>query len=98
MYSAGNTKFWVGGSGAEQQDTGVGGASESATSWGGSGGVRFGSPMFSVTASGYYGKGIGTTLMFLNGAAGTRRRAAAMTCGSPWAGSARSPLPRPTAR
>ena len=27
--------------------------------------------MFSVTGYGYYGKGIGTTLMFLNGAAGS---------------------------
>jgi hypothetical protein len=26
--------------------------------------------MFSLTASGYYGKGLGTTLMFLNGTAG----------------------------
>ncbi len=33
-----------------------------------SGGARLGFKRISLTASGYYGKGIGTTLMFLNGA------------------------------
>lgn len=69
VWSQGNTKFWVG---ALFQNNSTGGvADESATAWGGSGGVRFGNPTFSLTASGYYGKGLGTTLLFLNGTAGT---------------------------
>ena len=68
VWSQGNTKVWVGGL---LQNNGTGGAAdEKATAWGGSGGVRFGGASFSLTASGYYGKGIGTTLMFLGGTAG----------------------------
>ena len=55
------------------QNNGTGGAAdEKATSWGGSGGVRFGGASFSLTASGYYGKGLGTTLLYTigNGTAG----------------------------
>jgi hypothetical protein len=69
VYSSGNTKFWVGG--LLQNNSTPSPADESATSWGGSGGIRFGSPSFSLTGSGYYGKGLGTTLMFLDGTAGT---------------------------
>ena len=66
VWSQGNTKVWVGGL---LQNNGTGGvADEKATAWGGSGGVRFGSTSFSLTASGYYGKGLGTTLLFTNGA------------------------------
>jgi len=71
VWSSGNTKFWVGGL---LQNNGTGGvADEKATSWGGSGGIRFGNPTFSLTASGYYGKGLGTTLLYTlgNGTAGT---------------------------
>ena len=68
VWSMGNTKVWVGGM---LQNNGTGGAAdEKATSWGGSGGVRFGGSTFSLTASGYYGKGIGTTLLFNGGTAG----------------------------
>jgi hypothetical protein len=68
VWSQGTTKFWVGGL---LQNNGTGGAAdEKATSWGGSGGVRFGGASFSLTASGYYGKGIGTTFLFLDGAGG----------------------------
>jgi len=68
VWSQGNTKFWVGGL---LQNNGTGGTPNTkATAWGGTGGIRFGTPMFSLTASGYYGKGLGTTLMFLNGTAG----------------------------
>ena len=70
VWSQGNTKFWVGGL---VQNNGTGGvADEKATSWGGTGGVRFGNPTFSLTASGYYGKGLGTTLLYTlgNGTAG----------------------------
>ncbi|HEX5962864.1 MAG TPA: hypothetical protein VFY42_04025 [Gemmatimonadales bacterium] len=68
VWTQGNTKVWVGGL---VQNNGTGGvADEKATAWGGSGGVRFGSTSFSLTASGYYGKGLGTTLMFGAGTAG----------------------------
>jgi hypothetical protein len=70
VWSQGNTKVWVGGL---LQNNGTGGAAdEKATSWGGSGGVRFGGSSFSLTASGYYGKGLGTTLLYTlgNGTAG----------------------------
>ena len=65
VWSQGTTKFWVGGL---LQNNGTGGAAdEKATSWGGSGGVRFGGASFSLTASGYYGKGLGTTLLYTLG-------------------------------
>ncbi len=70
VWAAGNTKVWVGGL-VQNNGTGVG-TDEKATSWGGTGGVRFGNPTFSLTASGYYGKGLGTTLLYTlgNGTAG----------------------------
>jgi hypothetical protein len=71
VYSSGNTKFWIGGLLQNNSTGDVGpGGDESATSWGGSGGVRFGSSTFSLTASGYYGMGLGTTLLFNGGTAG----------------------------
>jgi hypothetical protein len=72
VWSQGNTKVWFGGL-LQNNSTGAAGTDESATSWGGSGGVRFGSPSFSLTASGYYGMGLGTTLLYTlgNGTAGT---------------------------
>jgi hypothetical protein len=70
VWSSGNTKFWVGGM-VQNNSTGAGTADESATAWGGSGGVRFGGSTFSLMASGYYGKGIGTTLLFNEGTAGS---------------------------
>jgi hypothetical protein len=72
VYTAGNTKVWVGALAQNNKTPDVGlGDTETAFAWGGNAGVRFGSPTFAVTASGYYGKGIGTTLMFLGGTAGT---------------------------
>ncbi|MGH7511082.1 MAG: hypothetical protein ACREMZ_16695 [Gemmatimonadales bacterium] len=71
VWSSGTTKFWVGGLLQNNSTGGV--ADETATSWGGSGGIRFGSSTFSLTGSGYYGKGLGTTLLYTlgNGTAGT---------------------------
>jgi hypothetical protein len=69
VWTSGNTKIWVGG--LLQNNKTPEPASETGTSWGGTGGARFGSSTFSVTASGYYGQGIGTTFMFLGGATGT---------------------------
>jgi hypothetical protein len=64
VWTQGQTKVWVGGT---AQSTKNPGNDESASAFGGSGGIRFGSDMFSLTGSGYYGKGIGTTLLFLGG-------------------------------
>jgi len=67
VWSAGQTKVWVGGL---AQSTKNPANDESASAFGASGGVRFGSETFSVTGSGYYGKGLGTTLLFNAGAIG----------------------------
>ena len=61
VWSAGNTKVWVGGLVQNNKSPLT---DESATAFGGSGGVRFGGSQFSLTGSGYYGIGLGTTLMF----------------------------------
>ncbi len=67
VYSQGNTKVWVGGLAQTNKTAAVGGGgSQNAFAWGGSAGVRFGTPVFSVTGSAYYGKGLGTTLLFLS--------------------------------
>jgi hypothetical protein len=71
VWSSGNTKVWVGGTVQTNKTDETTGVSETGFAWGGTGGVRFGTPMFSVTGTGYYGKGIGDILMFLNGATGT---------------------------
>ena len=70
VYTSGNTKVWVGAL-AQNNKTPETATDETAFAWGGNGGVRFGTSTFSITATGYYGKGIGTTLMFLNGTAGS---------------------------
>ena len=71
VYTSGNTKFWAGGLAQSNKTADLGAGSETATSFGANGGVRLGGSTFSLTATGYYGIGVGTTLMFLNGAAGT---------------------------
>ena len=70
VWSSGNTKLWVGALAQTNKTDETTGVSETGFAWGGTGGVRFGTPMFSVTGTAYYGKGIGTTLMFLGGATG----------------------------
>jgi hypothetical protein len=71
VWSQGNTKVWAGGLLQHNTTEDLGAGTESGTSWGGSAGFRFGNPTFSVTGSGYYGQGLGTTFMFLGGATGT---------------------------
>ena len=61
VYSQGNVKGWVGGTAQNAKNTIN---DESKTAVGASGGLRFGNAMFSVTGSGYWGKGVGTTLAF----------------------------------
>ena len=70
VWSSGNTKLWVGGLAQTNKTDETTGVSETGFAWGGTAGVRFGTPMFSVTGTGYYGKGIGNILMFLGGATG----------------------------
>ena len=60
-YSSGDVMFWAGGLLQRQTDTSL---DESTTSAGITGGLEYGSETFSLTGSGYYGSGIGTTLMF----------------------------------
>lgn len=62
--SATDFMLWGGGMLQNQKDTSL---DETATSFGGHGGVKYSHEMFSVVGSGYYGEGIGTTLVF-NGA------------------------------
>jgi hypothetical protein len=64
VYTTGDTKLW----GGALLQTNKSPADETASSYGLSGGARLGFKRISLTASGYYGKGVGTTLMFLNGA------------------------------
>ena len=59
-YAQSGFKGWLGGTLQSTKDAPTGGTSM--TGWGGSGGLRYEQSMFSVTGSGYYGKGIGTTL------------------------------------
>jgi hypothetical protein len=61
VYSSGNVKGWVNGTAQHAKNTLI---DESKTAAGVGGGFRFGNPTFSVTGSGYWGKGIGTTLQF----------------------------------
>lgn len=62
-YNSGDVMFWAGGLLQSQKDTDL---DETATSTGVSGGLQYSSDVFSLTGSGYYGSGIGTTLVFAN--------------------------------
>lgn len=70
-YKTGDVLVWANGTVQNAKDVTAGSpffnASKTATGLGG--GVRFGRAQFSVTGSGYWGKGIGTTLQF-NGVGG----------------------------
>jgi hypothetical protein len=68
-YAQSGFKFWLGGTLQSTREfaSTSGGSNPSLTGWGGSGGLRYEKSMFSVTGSGYYGKGIGTTLYGLGG-------------------------------
>ncbi len=61
-------KFWVGGLLQNNKDHT---SDNSATALGISGGVKLGFNEFSIVGSGFYGKGIGTTLLFVNGTDGS---------------------------
>jgi hypothetical protein len=77
-YSASGFKGWLGGA-LQSTKTAPTGPSESLTAWGGSAGLRYERPVFSFTASGYYSRGLGTTLeSFENGVCS----AALLGCGA----------------
>ena len=65
--------LWAGGVLQAQRDTTI---RASATAWGLTGGARVQAGHFTVLASGYLGKGIGTTLLFGNGRTDDRDEAA----------------------
>jgi hypothetical protein len=63
----GGFKGWLGGA-IQNTRTAPTGDTESMSAYGGSAGLRYEKPVFSITASGYYSKGLGTTLeSFENG-------------------------------
>ncbi len=66
VWTKNDTKLWVGA--LAQTDKSA--TDESASSYGISGGARLGFKRISLTASGFAGKGLGTTLTFLDGATG----------------------------
>ncbi len=61
-YKSGNITVFASGEVQNSKTAPSGGTSK--TSWGGAGGVTYKTSTFSVHGSGYYGRGIGTTLMF----------------------------------
>lgn len=61
-------KFWAGGLFQTNKDRAT---NNSASALGISGGVRLGFDQFAIVGSGFYGKGIGTTLLFINGTSGS---------------------------
>jgi hypothetical protein len=60
-YKTGDILLWVNGTAQNAKNTTL---DESKTAVGAGGGFRFGRTTFSLTGSGYWGKGIGTTLQF----------------------------------
>jgi hypothetical protein len=66
-YKAGDILLWLNGTAQSAKNTTL--VDETKTAAGVGGGLRFGSSTFSITGSGYYGMGIGTTLQF-NGVGG----------------------------
>ncbi|HEV8176164.1 MAG TPA: hypothetical protein VGP44_00605 [Gemmatimonadales bacterium] len=62
-------KIWAGGL-LQSTKTAPTGPTNSLTTWGGDAGIRYERPQFSLTGSGYYGKGLGTTFITLNGTDG----------------------------
>jgi hypothetical protein len=69
VWSSSGVKLWLGGT-LQSTKTAPAGTTNSLTAWGGSGGLRYEKPTFSVTGSGYYGKGIGATFFGLEGTDG----------------------------
>jgi hypothetical protein len=67
VWTGASAKAWIGGLvQSTKVDLGAG-DTESAMAWGGSGGLRWQGAQFAITGSGYYGQGLGTTLLTANG-------------------------------
>ena len=64
VYNVQQVSVFGGGLAQYQKDTSI---DESEVAWGVHGGGKYAGSNFSVTGSGYYGQGIGTTLIFLGG-------------------------------
>lgn len=64
VYNYESIMFWAGGLLQNHKDTGL---DETMTAVGVSGGIKYATNQFSLVGSGYYGQGIGTTLMFNGG-------------------------------
>lgn len=67
VWSQDPVTFWAGGLLQIQEDTSI---DETTAPWGLSGGLKYGTENVSLVGSGYYGQGVGTTLMFLGGRSG----------------------------
>lgn len=68
VYDKSGFKFWLSGLAQSVKDATI---DESAASFGGAGGLRWSNANFSITGSGYAGKGLGTTLFGNQGSADT---------------------------
>jgi hypothetical protein len=78
-YSASGLKGWLGAT-LQNTKTAPTGTTDGLTAWGLSGGVRYERAVFSLTGSGYYGKGIGTTLFGNEGSCSITTPAAELIC------------------
>jgi len=76
VFTHGSHKVWLGGLVQSTKNAITATDKVSATAWGGSGGFRWQGAQFSVTGSGYYGQGLGTTFLTANA------ECAIATCGA----------------
>ncbi len=78
-YNASGLKGWLGAT-LQNTKTAPTGTTDGLTAWGLSGGVRYERAVFSLTGSGYYGKGIGTTFFGNEGSCSITTPAAELIC------------------
>ncbi len=78
-YNASGLKGWLGAT-LQNSKTAPTGTTEGLTAWGLSGGVRYERAVFSLTGSGYYGKGIGTTFFGDEGSCSITAAGAELIC------------------
>jgi hypothetical protein len=78
-YSASGLKGWLGAT-LQNTKTAPTGTTDGLTAWGLSGGARYERAVFSLTGSGYYGKGIGTTFFGNEGSCSITTPAAELIC------------------
>jgi hypothetical protein len=78
-YSASGLKGWLGAT-LQNTKTAPTGTTDGLTAWGLSSGVRYERAVFSLTGSGYYGKGIGTTFFGNEGSCSITSAGAELIC------------------